>query len=87
MISLEKLKILTPLQKLPKNVRDLGRLIIPMASKSCPKSKESPNLVTLEVTNCCFPVLDEFHLGNKSSSSEQKEGFFEKVKLCPTKKL
>ena len=28
MISLEKLKILTPLQKLPKNVVDLGKLII-----------------------------------------------------------
>ena len=27
MISLEKLKILTPLQKLPKNVIDLGKLI------------------------------------------------------------
>ena len=28
MISLEKLKILTPLQKLPKNVRDLVKLIV-----------------------------------------------------------
>ena len=28
MISLEKLKILTPLQKLPKNVVDLGKLIV-----------------------------------------------------------
>ena len=27
MISLKKLKILTPLQKLPKNVGDLGKLI------------------------------------------------------------
>ena len=30
MISLEKLKILTTLQKLPKNVRDLGELIVTM---------------------------------------------------------
>ena len=29
MISLKQLKILTPLQKLPKNVRDLGKLIVP----------------------------------------------------------
>ena len=29
MISLEKLKILTPLQKLPNNVGDLGKLIAP----------------------------------------------------------
>ena len=28
MISLEKLKILTPLQKFPKNVGDLGNLIV-----------------------------------------------------------
>ena len=28
MISLEKLKHLTPLQKLPKNVVDLGKLIV-----------------------------------------------------------
>ena len=28
MISLEKLKILTPLQKLPKNVGDLGKFIV-----------------------------------------------------------
>ena len=28
MISLEKIKILKPLQKLPKNVGDLGKLIV-----------------------------------------------------------
>ena len=28
MISVEKLKILTPLQKMPKNVGDLGKLIL-----------------------------------------------------------
>ena len=47
MISPEKLKILIPLQKMPKNVGDLGRLIVAQALKSCPKSKKSPNLVTL----------------------------------------
>ena len=46
MISLEKVKILTPLQKLPKNVGDLGKLIVAKALKSCPKSKKLPNLVT-----------------------------------------
>ena len=44
MISLEKLNIFSPLQKLPKNVVELGKLI---ALKSCPKSNKSPNLVTL----------------------------------------
>ena len=37
MISLEKLKILTPLQKLPKNVGDLGKLIIAKGFKKFPK--------------------------------------------------
>ena len=36
MISLEQLKILTPLQKLPKNVKDLGKLIVAQALKSYP---------------------------------------------------
>ena len=40
MISLEKLKILTPLQKLS-----------PKTLKSCPKSNKSPNLVTLDRRN------------------------------------
>ena len=47
MISLEKLMILTPIQKLPKNVGDLGKLIAAKALKSCPKSNKSPNPVTL----------------------------------------
>ena len=33
MISLEKLKILTPIQKLPKNVEDLGKLIVAKGNK------------------------------------------------------
>ena len=37
MISLEKLKILTPLQKLPKNIGDLGKLIIANGFEKLPK--------------------------------------------------
>ena len=37
MISLEKLKILTPLQKLPKNVGDLGKLIVAKGIEKLPK--------------------------------------------------
>ena len=37
MISLVKLKILTHLQKLPKNVRDLGKLIVAKGYKKLPK--------------------------------------------------
>ena len=37
MISLEKLKILTPLQKLPKNAGDLGKLIVDKGFKKLPK--------------------------------------------------
>ena len=37
MISLEKWKILKPLQKLPKNVGDLGELIVVKGFKNLPK--------------------------------------------------
>ena len=37
MISLEKLKILTPSKKLPKNVRDLGKLIVATRLEKLPK--------------------------------------------------
>ena len=37
MISLEKLRILTPLRKLLKNVRDLGKLIVAKGLKKLPK--------------------------------------------------
>ena len=37
MISLEKLKILTPLQNFPKNVRDLGKLIVAKGFEKLPK--------------------------------------------------
>ena len=37
MVSLEKLKILTPLQKLPENVGDLGKLIAAKCFKKLPK--------------------------------------------------
>ena len=36
-ISLEKLKILTPSQKLTKNVRDLGKLIVLKGFEKLPK--------------------------------------------------
>ena len=40
MISLEKLKILTPLQKFPKNVRDSGKLFVAKGLKKLPKVKK-----------------------------------------------
>ena len=53
MISLVKLKILTPLQKLPLNVKDLDKKeFLPNALKSCQKSNKSPNLVTLFGPHC-----------------------------------
>ena len=54
MTSPEKPIILTPLQKLPKNVRDLGKLIVTKGFKKLPKVQKSPNLVTL-VTACTGP--------------------------------
>jgi len=37
MISLDKLKIFTPLQKLPENVGDLGKLIVVAGFEKLPK--------------------------------------------------
>ena len=37
MISLQKWKILTPLQKLPKNVGDFGKLVVGKGFKKLPK--------------------------------------------------
>ena len=48
MISLEKWMILTPLQKLSKNVGDLDKLNVAKGFKNLPKkSNKSPNVVTL----------------------------------------
>ena len=37
MISLEKWMMLTPLQKLPKNIEDLGKIIVAEGFKKLPK--------------------------------------------------
>ena len=41
--------ILAPLQKLPKNVGDLGKLIVAKSFRKLPKVQKSPNPVTLHV--------------------------------------
>ena len=51
MISLEIWKILTPLQNLPRNLWDLGKLIAAEGFKKLPKVQKSPNLVTLLSTS------------------------------------
>ena len=43
--------ILIPLQKFPKNVEDLGKLIVAEGFKNRPKSDKSPNLVTLVISH------------------------------------
>ena len=54
MISLEKWYILTPLQKLPRYVRDLHKLIVANGFKNYPKSNKLPNLVTLLAISTCY---------------------------------
>ena len=41
--------ILTPLQKLPINVDDLGKIIVATGFEWLPKVQKLPNLVTLKV--------------------------------------
>ena len=55
MISLEKLRILTSLQKLPKNVGDLGKLIVAKGFEKL------PNLVTLSTTLLALAVILLWH--------------------------
>ena len=52
MISIEKFKILTPSQKLPRMWEIWANKLLPKALKSCTKSNKSPNLVTLVKTDC-----------------------------------
>ena len=57
MISPEKWYILTPLQKLPKNVGDLCRVILAKGFKKLPKVQKSPYLVTLAYGNNYYPQI------------------------------
>ena len=59
MISLEKLKILTPVQKLPKNVGNLGKLSVAKGFKNLLKVYKLPNLVTLMVVIKSGPKMYE----------------------------
>ena len=43
--------ILTPLQKLPNNVGNLGKIIVATGFEWLPKVQKSPNLVTLATLN------------------------------------
>ena len=51
MISPEKLKIWTPLQKMPKNVGDLGKLIVAIGFEKLPKVQQ---IVQSGHTGCFF---------------------------------
>ena len=57
-ISREKLNILTPLQKLPKNVGNSGNLIVAKDFKKLPKVQKLPNLVTLLTVNLLISLRD-----------------------------
>ena len=54
--------ILTPLQKLPNNVGDLGKIIVAISFEWFPKVQKSPNLVTLIV--CSVQSYKRFTLVN-----------------------
>ena len=52
MISIEKLNILTLLQKLPKNVGDLGKLIVAKGFEKLPKVQKIAQSVWMWVCGC-----------------------------------
>ena len=53
MVPLEKWKILTPLQKLSKNVGDLSKLIVAKGFEKLPKVQKSANLSYHSVSFSC----------------------------------
>ena len=58
MISQEKWMILTPLQKLPKNVEDLGKLIVAKGLKKLPRVKKIAQSGHTEFTETKICKLD-----------------------------
>ena len=70
MISLETLQILTPLQKLPKNVGDFGKLIFTLV-----------NLVTLLVTANFDPIFEAYNSSVKAPRLGQRSN---KFGYCPS---
>ena len=71
MILQEKWMTLTHLQKLPKNVRDLDKLIVSKGFKNLPKVQKSPNLVTLVATN--YTLLKNFPLSDPLQSDRRAD--------------
>ena len=63
----QKWLILTPLRKFPKNVGDLGKLMVAKGFEKFPKSKKSPDLVTLLVVWKTFLPLKDFLLLERQS--------------------
>ena len=61
MISLEKLRILTPLRKLPKNVRDLGKFIVAKGFKKLPKVRK----IALSGHTGCKWILNQIGYGRR----------------------
>ena len=59
--------ILSPLQKLPKNVGDSDKIIVAKGFKNCPKSNKSHNLVTLKVSILLFTQA----VGSHEDKTEQ----------------
>ena len=61
MISPVKLRILTPLQKLPPNVRDLGRIIVDKGFEKLPKVQQIAQSGHT-ARNCCL-LSPDFSIG------------------------
>ena len=75
MISPAKWKTLITFQKLPKNVGDLGKIMVATGFESCPKCNKSANLVTLMAKyffhkiGQCAAVITFWHEKETSSTT------------------
>ena len=73
MISIEKWKILTPIQKLPKNVGNLGKIIISTGFEKLPKVHK---IAQSDHTGWFTPFLIEWHAVLKTGKFLEKTAIF-----------
>ena len=59
-------------KKLPKNVGNLGKIIVAKGFKTCLQSKKSPNLVTLASTEILMKLKNDFWMSIIETCNENR---------------
>ena len=82
MISLEKLRILTPLRKLLKNVRDLGKLIVAKGLKKLPKVQKIAQSGHTAYNTSLRPLQRVLRFRKRQAKSKEKIIYDEFSSVC-----